>query len=178
MVCKPMSGPLRFYKVPDPYGYFSNFSRHPIQLDGKTWPTTEHYYQAQKFAGSDEDWMEAIRQDPRPGNSRTMGNDREHPIRPNWDAIKFDVMMLALIAKFTQHPDCCSMILGTADRHIIEDTRQGKDDDHVWGDGSTGTGQNLLGKALMALRDALRGGEKAVAAAEQLCRQNIANGGR
>ena len=39
-----------FYKTWDPYGAFSNFSRHPIHLtdengNGCTWLTVEHYYQ-------------------------------------------------------------------------------------------------------------------------------------
>lgn len=25
-----------------PYGEFGNFSRHPIELDGLLWPTSEH----------------------------------------------------------------------------------------------------------------------------------------
>ncbi len=43
---------ILFYSTRDPlYGGFSNFSAHSIELDGKHWATTEHYYQAQKFAG-------------------------------------------------------------------------------------------------------------------------------
>ncbi|KAK6911750.1 Bacterial bifunctional deaminase-reductase, C-terminal [Dillenia turbinata] len=45
---------ISFYKTWDPYGAFSNFSPHPIQMpDGNgdylTWSTAEHYYQASKF---------------------------------------------------------------------------------------------------------------------------------
>jgi ribA/ribD-fused uncharacterized protein len=39
---------INFYSARDEYGCFSNFSRHPIFLDGKRWPTSEHYFQAQK----------------------------------------------------------------------------------------------------------------------------------
>jgi predicted NAD-dependent protein-ADP-ribosyltransferase YbiA (DUF1768 family) len=41
---------IRFYSVSDEYGEFSNFARYSIQLEGKRWPTSEHYFQAQKFA--------------------------------------------------------------------------------------------------------------------------------
>lgn len=39
-----------FYKTWDPYGAFSNFSSHPIQMPGEnddfsTWQSVEHYYQ-------------------------------------------------------------------------------------------------------------------------------------
>ena len=33
----------------DEYGFCSNFYKAPINLDGKVWPTTEHYFQAMKF---------------------------------------------------------------------------------------------------------------------------------
>jgi hypothetical protein len=36
----------------NPYGCFSNFSRHGFELDGVWWSTSEHYFQAQKFAGT------------------------------------------------------------------------------------------------------------------------------
>ncbi len=45
--------PILFYSVREsPYGCFSNFSPHPFEFDGKRWPTSEHYFQAQKFAGT------------------------------------------------------------------------------------------------------------------------------
>jgi hypothetical protein len=40
---------IRFYETTKPYGCFSNVSRHPIAIDGHSWPTSEHYFQAQKF---------------------------------------------------------------------------------------------------------------------------------
>ena len=42
--------PIEFYLVNEPYGCFSNFSRHGFELEGLYWPTAEHYFQAQKFA--------------------------------------------------------------------------------------------------------------------------------
>ena len=42
---------IKFYKVDHKYGQFSNFYKAVIAIDSKTWPTTEHYFQAQKFAG-------------------------------------------------------------------------------------------------------------------------------
>ena len=43
---------IHFYSPRDEYGCFSNFFAAPIRLGGKTWPTSEHYFQAQKFAGT------------------------------------------------------------------------------------------------------------------------------
>ncbi|MCE9567389.1 MAG: NADAR family protein [Planctomycetes bacterium] len=39
---------IEFYSTTGEYGCFSNFSRHSIFLKKKRWPTTEHYFQAQK----------------------------------------------------------------------------------------------------------------------------------
>ena len=43
---------VRFYSTRDEYGYFSNFAAASIRLKDKVWSTTEHYFQAQKFAGT------------------------------------------------------------------------------------------------------------------------------
>ncbi len=40
---------ILFFVAADEYGDFSNFSRHGVELDGRYWPTVEHYFQAQKF---------------------------------------------------------------------------------------------------------------------------------
>jgi len=43
----PMPAPvIKFYSTGDEYGEFSNFAHFPIRLKGRTWPTTEHYFQA------------------------------------------------------------------------------------------------------------------------------------
>ncbi len=40
---------IKFYKVNDAYGYMSNFAPYPFSDGNKIWPTSEHYFQAQKF---------------------------------------------------------------------------------------------------------------------------------
>ena len=50
---------IKFYSHKNDYGWASNFYRTEIILDGKTWASTEHYFQAQKFAGTK--WEEEIR---------------------------------------------------------------------------------------------------------------------
>jgi len=46
---------ILFYRRNEPYGCFSNFSEHPVVVRGKAWPTTEHYFQAQKFADAPDE---------------------------------------------------------------------------------------------------------------------------
>lgn len=40
---------IKFYKVNDDCGFMSNFAPYPFSDGSKIWPTSEHYFQAQKF---------------------------------------------------------------------------------------------------------------------------------
>jgi ribA/ribD-fused uncharacterized protein len=113
--------PIRFYRVSEPYGEFSNFSPHPFELKGVLWPTTEHYFQAQKFAGTEHE--ELIRQAKSPMVAARMGRSRERPLRPDWATAKEDIMRDALRAKFTQHPGLRSLLTGTGNSSLLN-TRQ------------------------------------------------------
>lgn len=134
---------IRFYQVNEPYGEFSNFSPHPVELKGVTWPTTEHYFQAQKFVGTEHE--EAVR----------MGRSRERPLRSDWEKVKDDIMREALRTKFTQHAALRSLLLKTDDAELIEHTKN----DSYWGNGGDGSGKNRLGQLLMELRESLQTGE-------------------
>ncbi|HXI71455.1 MAG TPA: NADAR family protein [Verrucomicrobiae bacterium] len=142
--------PISFYRVSEPYGEFSNFSPHPFELKAKIWPTVEHYFQAQKFAGTEHE--ELVRLAKSPMVAARMGRSRERPLRPDWETAKEDIMREALLAKFTQHPALRSLILGTVDAELIEHTTN----DRYWGDGGDGKGKNRLGQLLMELRAHLR----------------------
>ncbi|XXF76217.1 NADAR family protein [Myxococcaceae bacterium GXIMD 01537] len=145
--------PIEFYSVGDAYGCFSNFSAHPITLAGKRWPTTEHYFQAQKFVGTDDAYVEEIRSARSPMIAARLGRSRKHPLRRDWESVKDEVMRQAVLAKFETHPDAREVLLSTGDEQLIEKTT----DDHYWGCGSTGTGKNRLGQLLVEVRAILRG---------------------
>jgi ribA/ribD-fused uncharacterized protein len=142
---------IRFYRVDDPYGCFSNFSRHPIVIDGVEWPTSEHYFQAQKFAGTPH--AEEVRRAGTAMRAAEMGRERERPLRADWEQIKDDVMRTAVRAKFTQHEDVRAILLATGDEHLIEHTAN----DRYWADGGDGSGRNMLGRILMEVRAQLSG---------------------
>ena len=50
------------------------------------WPTTEHYFQAQKFAGTE--YEEKIRLTNSPMIAARLGRSRIHPLRPDWENVK------------------------------------------------------------------------------------------
>lgn len=85
---------IHFYRVSDEHGCFSNFSPHPIQLKAKVWPTSEHYFQAQKFAGTEHE--EAICQTKSPMIAARMGRDRKKPLRRDWEVVKWIVRRSSL----------------------------------------------------------------------------------
>jgi len=141
---------ILFYRPRDSYGEFSNFAQYAIELDGLTWPTTEHYFQAQKFAGTERE--EATRQAATPGEAARMGRDRGTVLRADWEDVKDEIMYQAVLAKFTQWPKLRRLLLKTGNAVLIEHTRR----DAYWGDGGDGTGRNQLGKTLMRVREELR----------------------
>jgi ribA/ribD-fused uncharacterized protein len=141
---------IHFYGTRADYGCFSNFYAAPIRLKGKTWRTSEHYFQAQKFAGTDRE--EEIRQAKSPTVAARMGRSRKHPLRRDWESVKDAVMREVVLAKFTQHDDLRAILLGTGDALLVEHTEK----DNYWGDGGDGSGKNRLGHILMSVRAELR----------------------
>jgi len=145
---------IRFYSVKEAYGEFSNFASYPIRIKGKTWATSEHYFQAQKFAGTA--YEEEIRKAKSPMKAAELGRSRKVRLRSDWDRVKDNVMFEAVRAKFTQHTELQELLLKTHTAHIIEHT----ENDDYWGDGGDGSGKNKLGKVLMQLREELRREQK------------------
>ena len=140
---------IKFYTVPGNYGKFSNFAPYPIVLDGLTWPTSEHYFQAQKI--DDEAYQKKILKEPSPMKAAKFAREI-NVIKSNWDEIRDNIMYKAVLAKFTQHPELKELLLSTNDSILIEHTQN----DSYWGDGGDGSGENMLGKILMRVRDEIK----------------------
>src|SRR5688572_27462622 len=117
---EPTRAVIHFYSTTGAYGCFSNFSRHPVRLKGKTWPTSEHYFQAQKYAGTPRE--KEIRQAKSPGEAARMGRDRKHPLRKDWESVKDAIMLEVVRAKFTQNEDLRAVLLSTGDALLVEHT--------------------------------------------------------
>lgn len=140
-----------FYSIrEEPYGCFSNFAPYGVKLDGLWWPTTEHYFQAQKFAGTP--YMDEIRQAETPKIAAELGRSRAHPLRPDWEQVKDDVMRQAVLCKFETHESIRRILFGTGNEDIVE----AAPGDYYWGCGKDGSGRNMLGKILMEVRTHLR----------------------
>jgi len=141
---------ISFYSTRGDYGAFSNFSRHGFELDGQYWKTSEHYFQAQKFVGTE--YADQVREARTPKESATLGRRRDFPLRKDWEQVKDDVMRKAVLKKFQTHDEIRKLLLETGDQDIVENAPG----DYYWGCGKDGSGKNMLGKILMEVRQQLR----------------------
>jgi len=142
---------LRFYYEYEENGFLSNYWLVNITLEGKDWPSVEHYYQAHKTL--DKAFAERIRSCGTCDEAKTLGNSPECIRRADWDEVKDTVMMQAITAKFTQHADLGIKLIATGDAVLEENSTK----DYYWGIGADGTGKSMLGHLLMNLREQLKG---------------------
>jgi len=152
---------ILFYIREEAYGWLSNFERTPFEVDGKIYPTNEHYYQSQK--GKSHELREYIRRAPNATIAMGIGRMLEQQpydkyLADDWykDAgtdhpKKLDVMLKGLRHKF-KDPILRKLLLNTGDAVIHEHT----EDDFFWGDGGNDEGESWLGKLLMQVREEIR----------------------
>jgi ribA/ribD-fused uncharacterized protein len=111
--------------------------------------SVEHYFQACKATSRQQ--FDLILSCDSAASAKHAG--RETDLRPDWEQVKFEVMLCALRGKFALEPYHSGLLL-THCRPLAEDSPT----DFVWGcrdpDGGHG-GQNLLGLALMRVREEL-----------------------
>ena len=112
----------------------SNFSKHPVYLEGMIWPTSEHYYQSSKF--NDEEIREFIRRSSSPMAAKRLAVENHDRQIIDWPNKKDEVMYQVLDAKFSQHPELRALLISTGQKRLVE--RPTKDD--YWGEDEEGVG--------------------------------------
>lgn len=148
---RPDDGTISFYRANEkPYGAFSNLYKRPIEFEGRTYPTSEHAYQAGKAAKpAVRDWILSA---PSPALAAMAAHGLYvWDVVPNWAEIKFARMRAVLRAKFDQHPDLKALLLSTGDLRLVEVGTVSNAVNRLWGE-VDGKGQNMLGVMLMELR--------------------------
>jgi N-glycosidase YbiA len=142
---------IRFLSTIEQWKDFSNLAPYPIELDGETWKSSEHYYQFKKFETTDLDYANKIKnaKSPREAKKLSMQNDN---FSSYWNDIKVDVLTTAVKKKFESYPVLEDLLLSTGYEELIE----ANPDDYFWGEGEHKTGKNMMGKILMEVRDYLR----------------------
>lgn len=134
----------------DDYAFLSNFHEAPFILIGVTWPTVEHFFQAHKTLSAKD--RAIIYNQPTPGRAKKQG--RKVELRPDWESVKFDIMSVAVDAKFLQNIALAVKLIATEDVHIEEGNTW---HDNIWGnchctECTDIDGHNLLGEILMNTR--------------------------
>lgn len=142
---------IRFYRANEkPYGAFSNLFPRPVEFEGRTYPTSEHAYQAGKAAKpAVRDWILSA---PTPSLAAMAAHGLYvWDVVPNWADIKFDRMRAVLRAKFEQHADLKALLISTGEARLVEAGTVNNAVNRLWGE-VEGKGQNMLGVMLMELR--------------------------
>lgn len=128
------------------YFFLSNFYPVEIEIDGKSYPSSEHYYQAMKCKKEED--HEKIRLCKSPADSKKEVS--LYPHRENWKEIRLEVMENALRVKFSD-PILKNKLKKTGEYNLREINTW---NDKFWGiDKTTMKGDNHLGRLLMKIRD-------------------------
>jgi len=149
---RPSAGhgePVLFYATKGEYGFLSNFSRHPLKVDGLDYKTSEHLYQCQK--SSNTIFRERIRLARTPAAAAKLGRSTACPLIADWDTRKVGIMERVLREKLRCNPGLKEALLKSGDRPLIEASPR----DAFWGWGKNRDGENHLGKLWMKLREEL-----------------------
>jgi len=158
--------PISFFR--GRYEFLSNFHRCDVAISPSTlmlgddllvgpsqgievYPTSEHAFQAGKTFDANE--RRRVREADIPSRAKGMG--RRVKLRPDWEQVKEEVMLVVLRAKFSDD-GLARLLLDTGERPLVEGNTWG---DSEWGcvqRGGAWVGENKLGKALEIVRAELR----------------------
>lgn len=142
--------------------FLSNFWLAPVSMGGIVYPSAEHAYQAHKSEAFHV--RQALAEIPSAGQVKRAGQKID--MRPDWNEVRKRVMLLVVLAKFTQHQDLAKLLADTGEEHLVEGNRW---HDNYWGSCEcpacalgyedmrwADRGFNHLGKTLMAVRNVVR----------------------
>ncbi|NRD83116.1 NADAR family protein [Burkholderia pseudomallei] len=146
------------YRTKERFGGLSNMAAgYPLRVNGVRILTAEALYQACRFPHLPEVQKEIISQHS-PMTAKMKSKVHRSESRKDWDEIRFKVMRWCLRVKLAQHyVEFGNLLLATGDLPIVEQSRK----DSYWGallsaHEETLTGQNVLGRLLMELRERLK----------------------
>ena len=135
----------------------------PFKIDGVRYATAEHWMMAGKARlFGDDGAADRIVAASHPDCAKRLGREVRGFDQDRWDAHRFNLVVEGNRAKFSQHPDLKEFLLDTGKRVLVEASPV----DRIWGVGLAADddritdphawrGLNLLGFALMTVRDEL-----------------------
>ncbi|MCW5212426.1 NADAR family protein [Desulfobulbus sp. TB] len=143
-----------FYKTKESFGGLSNMaSGYPLLVNGVRIRTSEALYQACRFPHLPDVQRKIIGQRS-PMTAKMKSKPHRKESRPDWYSVRNNVMRWCLRVKLAQnYEEFGHLLLSTEDRPIVEQSRK----DDYWGakvvTDDILTGQNILGRLLMELRE-------------------------
>ena len=132
-------------------------------LDGVRYPTAEHFMMAEKARlFGDQETLARILQARTPQDAKGLGRKVRHFDSAAWEARAFDCVVQGNLAKFSQNPRLGAWLRSSVPSVLVEASPE----DAIWGiglhrddpraqDPRQWEGKNLLGFALMVVRDEL-----------------------
>jgi ribA/ribD-fused uncharacterized protein len=145
---------------------FSQWYPARFEIDGVVYPTAEHFMMAEKARlFDDQAALAKVLVAETPNDAKALGRRVKGYDDARWVAHRFDAVVTGNRAKFSQSKALRAFLAGTAPRVIVEASPV----DAIWGIGMATSdpraadplqwqGLNLLGFALMVVRDALARG--------------------
>jgi ribA/ribD-fused uncharacterized protein len=148
------------------YGYLSNFYKTNLveEEQDKLFNCSEHYFMYYKcltFDPTNSELLEKIYSEESSYKVKKLGRQVKHYDDKIWSEKRYSIMINALRLKFTQNKVIKDKLLSTKPKILYEASPF----DKLWGIGYSSKnaiikdtqkyGQNLLGKALMQVRDEL-----------------------
>lgn len=157
---------IYFYTVKNEFGYMSNFFKTNFVDDkGTPFNCSEQYFMYNKCKTFDPDnkpLLQAILTETSPSTIKSHGRHVQNFNDIIWKEKKYNIMVEALRLKFSQNETIKLKLLETHPKILYEAAPT----DNIWGIGLAANtavmtdkqkfGSNLLGKALMEIRDELK----------------------
>lgn len=146
---------------------FSQWWVSPFIVNGETYQTAEHWMMAAKAKlFGDRNTLAKILETTEPSMAKKLGRDVLSFNPLIWDEKKLELVVEGNAHKFSQNERLKQFLLSTGDKVIVEASPV----DSIWGIGMAASdsgvhdpqkwkGENLLGFALMEVRDKLRNNE-------------------
>jgi ribA/ribD-fused uncharacterized protein len=159
-------------------GCLSQWWAAPFTADGVEFATAEHYMMWRKARLFDDPvTAEQILAAPHPHAAKALGGRVARFDEQTWDEHRFPIVVAGNLAKFGQHAPLRTFLLGTGERVLVEASPI----DRIWGIGLSRDdpaatdphrwqGLNLLGFALMQVRECLRQPPAGSHASARICR--------
>jgi len=149
-------------------GCLSQWQKCEFEVDGVKYNCAEQYMMAEKARlFGDEETREKIMREEEPDKIKELGRETKGFDAEKWNEHKFNIVVKGNLAKFGQNEKLLKFLQDTGTAVLVEASPY----DRIWGigmkesdkgieDAEKWYGINLLGFALMVVRDQLQGTEK------------------